>query len=192
MAAKKKINGSAEIVVVLDSSGSMLNLQKDTVTNFNNFIAEQRKLFDNIDVTLISFADKPKTVFAGVPISKVKELSLSDYRPDGYTALNDAIGKALTYLEVKSPSRAIVCIVTDGGENYSKEYTSTQIKEKIQKLENQEGWRFVYLAANVDAFSTGAAIGILPQYTYGWTADKKGLQNMYQAMSTNTCSYFSN
>lgn len=47
------------------------------------------------------------------------------------TAMNDAIGKSLSELLAKSPEKAIICILTDGAENASKEYTSEQVKELI-------------------------------------------------------------
>jgi len=69
------------------------------------------------------------------------------------TAMNDAIGRAMSRLFERNPSKAIICILADGQENASREYNNSQIKEMIQKAENDKGWQVIYLAANQDGFA---------------------------------------
>jgi hypothetical protein len=79
----------------------------------------------------------------------------------------------------------IVCILTDGGENASREFTQPKVKEMIQHAE-AHGWSFVFLAANQDAFATGAMYGINAANTFAFQANAAGTQAAYTSMSTAT------
>ena len=81
--------------------------------------------------------------------------------------------------------KVIVCILTDGQENSSSEFTRDQIKTMIEHAE-KHGWSFVFLAANQDAFATGAQIGIAAAHTASFDATGKGTQAAYATMSDTT------
>lgn len=79
--------------------------------------------------------------------------------PRGMTALNDAILRAVNDTEswlTQNPwftGKTLVVIFTDGLENAS-EATSQQARNRIAEKEAQ-GWEFLYLGANQDAFAVG-------------------------------------
>ena len=91
-------------------------------------------------------------------IQSVPELNETTYYPNGMTAMNDGIGVAIDKAgerlsktkEEDRPSKVIVLIITDGDENYSKEYTGTKIKEMIDTQQNTFNWEFIFLGANVN------------------------------------------
>ena len=111
------------------------------------------------------------------------------------TALYDAIGKTinadkarLKKLGDEAPSKVLVCVVTDGMENDSKEYSLQNIKDLIRDCEKDD-WNFVYLAANQDAFSVGQSFGISGGNTYTYTPTVDGVTNMSNKLSSVTASY---
>lgn len=123
-----------KIVVILDRSGSMVNIWKDTVGGFNTFIAEQKKQPGTADLTLIAFDTSYDVVIRSQDLSAVGQVDLSKYGPRGGTALVDAIGKTIDAVgnelsalkESDRPDKVLVCIVTDGEENSSKVYITSQ------------------------------------------------------------------
>jgi hypothetical protein len=51
----------------------------------------------------------------------------------------------------------VVCIVTDGMENSSLEYTPEQVNDLITARKTA-GWTFIFLAANQDAIAVGSTL----------------------------------
>jgi hypothetical protein len=129
------------------------------------------------------------------------EFPYTDSRPDdvkgpiitprGMTALNDAIGSTVVALgekfaakkEEDRPHQVIVVIVTDGMENSSREYTLPRVRELVLQQQEQWGWTFMYLAANVDAFATGSAYGFGTAQTIAYDATREGTQNVVATAS---------
>jgi hypothetical protein len=81
----------------------------------------------------------------------------------------DAIGRAVK--EVKTQTIPTVIILTDGQENASNKYTKAHIKDLIFERQNN-GWTFVYLGANQDAFAEAGSIGIAPGCTMNYDANR--------------------
>ena len=91
-----------------------------------------------------------------------------DYRPDGTTALLDAIGATINDLQRSrgqeleaDEASVVVVIITDGYENSSKDYNHGQIASLIYKDLRQTGkWTFSYLGATLDAVEIAAKLNI--------------------------------
>jgi len=89
-------------------------------------------------------------------------LTMETFQPRGMTALLDAIGS--TIKNWTGSANPTVIILTDGFENASKTYSKAHIKDLIEQ-KTKEGWTFVYLGANQDAFTEAGNMGIAPQCT---------------------------
>jgi len=178
-------NDAVEILIIADRSGSMSSIESDAVGGFNTFLTEQKAVEGDANLTLVLFDDQYEVKLNSVPLAEVQPLKTIG--PRGMTAMNDAIGKAISTLMQKNPEKAIICIITDGMENASKEYNNYQIKEMIQKAEGEKGWQIVYLAANQDAFEEGASRGISNNINFRATAD--GVSAAYVDMSQTVASY---
>jgi ADP-heptose:LPS heptosyltransferase len=182
------VQQAVEIVVIADRSGSMNTIRDDAIGGFNNFLTEQKQLPGAANLTLILFDDQYEVPVNGVAVQHVAELTRETFVPRGMTAMNDAIGRTLVELETKAPEKAIICILTDGAENASREYTSRQIKDKIKAAEAR-GWEVIFLAANIDAFATGGSLGIATANTMNFDASAEGVHNAYASMSLRASSY---
>ena len=161
---------AARVYFVLDKSGSMAAHADDTIGGMNAFIREQS---DNTVLSLNTFNDKVTTVYADVSKSAVTPLTNMLYRPMGGTALLDAIGYTIrmatnieptSWADQDDDSTVTIVMLTDGNENSSKEYTHAHIRDLVE-LKRLQGWRFVFLGANQDAFLTAKDIGIDPAST---------------------------
>jgi hypothetical protein len=177
-----------KIVFVIDESGSMSSLQGDVIGGFNQLIDDQMDVEGSAEVTLITFANTVKTVLDNVDLEEVDYLTTQNYRPSGGTAMNDAIGTALTKVLREAPEKAIINIFTDGYENVSSEFTAAQVKELVKQAEDK-GYQVVFLAANIDEVAVGHTFGLAAGMTRGFTADAKGMEFAYNSASAATTAY---
>jgi len=160
--------GLAEIIFILDESGSMSSCKDDTIGGFNEFVETQKKIPGEVKFTFIKFSDYYTVVNEGSPLENVDHLNESTYTPSFSTALLDAVGKSINSLttrleeapEEERPEKVLFAILTDGYENASTEYTQKAINEMIKNQRTKEGWEFLFLGADIDAWSGGSSMGI--------------------------------
>ena len=188
-------NEKTQIVCILDRSGSMSSIMSDSIGGFNTFLKQQKELPDEATLTVALFDDKYELLYDDVDIKKVKDITSKEWYPRGVTALYDAIGKTINNVKathrklgVEAPAKVLVCVVTDGHENASKEYTRSDIQKLIQDCEKDD-WNFIYLAANQDAFAVGSSFGISYGNTYTYTASAAGVAGMSTTMNNASVSY---
>jgi uncharacterized protein YegL len=190
-------NEKTQIICILDRSGSMSEngVIYEAINGFNNFLKDQRKLKDNATITVTLFDDRFEMLYDDVPVNNVKDITYDTWTPRGMTALYDAIGKTVNTvrahhktLGVEKPAKVLVCIVTDGKNNASHEYTKDGIRSLIQQCEG-ENWNFVYLAANQSAFEVGTSFGVSGGNTYSFAATGAGANAMSGVMNMVSTSY---
>lgn len=145
----------ASRIFLLDRSGSMETCLDDTIGGYNAFIREQAPFGGTM--TLVLFDHEYSPVYIRRPMGEVVPLTHETYKPRGSTALLDAIGR--TIKEWTGEEAPTVIILTDGLENSSTKFTKAHIKDLID-VKTKEGWQFVYLGANQDAFAEARSIGI--------------------------------
>lgn len=182
-----------EIVCILDRSGSMWTVSDDALGGINQFIKDQKKETGKANLTLILFDNHYEVVYDRVPIKDVEPLD--SYEPRGSTALLDAVGKATTTMykhiqdlpENEKPDNVIITIMTDGQENDSKEYTKGSLKSLIE-ARTSDGWNYVYLSADENAFHDGVSIGIAAHNTVMYSSSSEGTTNTYGLLSHNISS----
>lgn len=185
---KLKDAPTVHIVAIIDRSGSMFNIHDDSIGGFNSFLKEQKSLEGDARISVVLFDDTYKVLYDDLDIQEARALDKTTYTLGGSTAMNDAIGKSLSKLLAKNPEKAVVCILTDGQENASREYTTPQIKQMIEKAQGK-GWPVVFLAANQDAFATGAQYGINKQFTNNFAATAKGTAEAYRGLTASVSNY---
>lgn len=177
----------AEIIVITDRSGSMESIATEVIGGYNNFIDEQRQVAGEARVTFTQFDDRYEVVYAGKPINKVPRLDDSTFVPRGMTALLDAIGKTLEAQGARIAAEkwadlVIVCILTDGRENASQEFSAKRVREMTSHAE-LHGWKFVYLGANQDSFRVARRLGIRNGIVQNYTANAAGTRAAYALTS---------
>ena len=178
------------MVFILDKSGSMASLEQDTIGGFNAMIEKQKKLDGECLVSCVLFDNGQKVIYDRVPISEVRPMTEEDYTAGGCTALVDALGKSVKYIgnihkhlrEEDVPEHTVFVITTDGMENASRIYSSDKVKKMVSKKTEKNGWEFLYLAANIDAVETGAAIGIKSGRSVNYRCDAKGTGLLYETV----------
>ena len=179
------------VCFVIDSSGSMSGSEKDVVGGFNKTIAEQKAVKDgDCIVSLYEFDSRVKKVYLGKNLDEVGDFN---YKVGGMTRLYDGIGTAVDEVgkwlsdmdESERPSKNIVVIITDGGENSSTEYRLKDIREKIKEQTEKYSWDFVYLGNDLSDAKDANDIGI----KYRGFTTKKKFYNNYDVISTGLTAY---
>lgn len=179
-----KRNNEMDIVFLLDRSGSMGGIEDDTIGGYNSYIESQKK--NNVKVTTVLFDDKYEMLHERCDIKNVKPLNNKTYYVRGCTALLDAIGKTINYMDKEKAKKVIFIITTDGLENASREYTRDKIKEMI-KSHNE--WEFMYIGADIDSYAEGSSIGISEKNISSYKKDKKGVSKLFKSLGRASCMF---
>jgi len=192
--SQKSKNLKTHVHIVLDRSGSMSSCHQSTVSGFNEYLNTLRadkegKYF----VTLTQFdsdysGPQIEETFSDLPLSKVCDLEMSDFQPRGMTPLLDAIGVSIIRTEKsvakkRGMNAVVLVIITDGGENSSREFKNDAIANLIDRKE-KDGWTVAYLGANQDAFTVGASMGFKLDKTMNYNTSH--IQNTFKDLATTT------
>lgn len=184
-------NETTELVFILDKSGSMAGLEKDTIGGFNALLEKQRKLPGEVRVTTVLFNQRVELLHDRIPVTGVALITEEDYQVGGMTALLDAIGSTIqkisnvqkSTLQEQRADRVLVVITTDGMENSSCEYSYKKIYEMIAMQKNTANWEFIFLGANIDAVATARQFGVGEDFAVNYHADAEGTQLNYDVVS---------
>ena len=173
---KKKTN-EMDVIFILDRSGSMHGSETDTIGGFNSYIEKNRN--NNYKITTVLFDNEYELLYEGVNIKDVKKLTNKEYYTRGSTALLDAIGRSINYMDQKESKKALFIITTDGYENSSREFSKDKIKKMIKKHTNYE---FMYIGADIDSYTEGESLGIRKSNISNYVKNKKGIGMLFDAV----------
>lgn len=187
----KNNNNTTELVFILDRSGSMHGLEKDTIGGFNSMIEKQKKQEGKCYVSTVLFDDRSSVLHDRLPLEKIPEMTENDYFVGGCTALVDAIGGAIHHIgnihkyarKEDVPQNTMFIIITDGYENASHIYNSDIVKNMIERQKKKYGWEFLFIGANIDAVETAANFGISRDRAVNYHADETGTDIVYETVS---------
>lgn len=188
---------SIEIICILDRSGSMHSIKMDAIGGFNTFIEDQKKVEGEAKVSVYIFDDVYEILYEEQDIQNAPLLNTENFVPRGGTALHDAIGRTINSVgerlaktpEEERPENVLFLIITDGGENMSREFSGNKIKEMIEHQEEKYSWDFTFIGANQDAALVGGLLGIKSHKTMSFAATSDGTNDMMSTLSSYTTSY---
>ena len=180
-----------ELVFILDRSGSMSGLERDTIGGFNSMLEKQKKESGEAFVTTVLFDDKYKLLHDRNDIKRVNAITEKEYYVRGSTALLDAIGITINNIGIalsdtnkeERPGKVLFVIITDGMENSSREFSYEKIKEMVEHQKSKYAWDFIFLGANIDAIMTAGSFGISADRAANFVSDSSGTQLNYRVVS---------
>lgn len=138
------------LTLVIDNSGSMFRIKYDAENGVNNLIANQKEKNGKCELSLFEFNSQVRHKIQNLDINTIGKYQMET---KGSTAMLDAIGTAINttgeYLsslaEHDRPALVIVAIITDGEENSSRKFISSEIKRLIKQQRNVYNWQFTFL-----------------------------------------------
>lgn len=187
--------------LIVDKSGSMNDCIEQTINGFNeqvNRIKQLEEEFQDEEMTigLTTFNSNVTHNFFGVKPSNTLPLTTEDYKPNGSTALLDAIG--LTIQQIESAIKLIpdtvktsvvVVILTDGYENASRIFDLNAIQQKISKLQEEGNWTFSFIGATLDAVDIAVKMSINKNNSYVFEKQKMNSE-VWDKLSDSMTGYF--
>lgn len=182
------------VTFLLDETGSMESIKDDTIGGFNAYLGTLKAEKNPIDFTLVKFDSRRiEKVCIAVPVGQVADLSADNYRPGATTPLIDAAYKTIKAVEAslngKNP-KIVVCIQTDGQENASTEHTWDELNALI-KEKTAAGWQFNFLGTGIDAYDTGARMGVSAMSTMASGLTPQNVRASYSGLAAATADFAS-
>jgi len=157
---------------IVDQSGSMKGMEQQAIAGFNTQLEKIQDLEKTMPdqkflCSLTFFNSEVQDILKNEPVKQIELLSNNNYRPDGMTALLDAVGGSIDRIEKQFGKElendeisVVMIIITDGYENASRYFTYHMVAEKIVSLDETGKWTFSYLGADFDAIHTSKMMNI--------------------------------
>lgn len=194
--------GLTELVFILDRSGSMAGLEKETIGGFNSLIEKQKKNEGDVYVSTVLFDGVSEVLHDRIPLCEIEPMTEDEYYVRGCTALLDALGGAIHHIgnvhkyakEEDRPEKTLFIITTDGQENSSRRYTYKKVKHMVERQKEKFGWEFLFLGANIDAIAEAGRFGIKADRAVNYECDNEGTAINFKVLSQTVsrvveCSY---
>jgi hypothetical protein len=185
----------ANVIIAIDTSGSMEDYLKKGIQNFNSeILSSQQSLYSNaVDIngvvppnelclmTLVFFSGSHsiRVVFQDVPVQDVKPIDPSLYRADGMTALRDTI-VLCDKLNLKYPNRKTMRFFITDGEDTDSNASHSQVREIFAKYEKSKiespdtAHSATFIGSNQDAITLGKSMGLNPSSALTYDDDNIG------------------
>lgn len=182
--------GLTEIVFILDRSGSMGGLEKDTIGGYNSMITKQKEEEGEAIISTVLFDNETEVLHDRVSLDKIGPITDKEYYVRGSTALLDAVGGAIHHIgnvhkyarEEDVPEKTLFIITTDGMENSSRQYSYDKVKKMVERQKEKYHWEFIFLGANIDAVSVANQFGVDKSRAVRYECDSVGTALNYEVM----------
>ena len=174
----------------------MAGLESDTIGGFNGMLTQHRSEGGDVLVSTVLFDHEDEVIHDRVRIAEVPTLTDKEYYTRGSTALLDAMGGAIHHIKnvhkyarpEDRPARTMFIITTDGMENSSTRYTADQVRAMVKQQE-EAGWAFVFLGANIDAVQVAGGLGIRAENAVEFACDAAGVRENFTSLAAMTCAF---
>lgn len=174
-------------LIILDKSGSMECIRQEAVNGYNETLgtikAAQKKHADTQEhfVSLAAFCGCGiEMIYDKTPINEAKKLTVKQYEPCCGTPLFDAIGITIKQLkkdiENNEDAAVLVTVITDGGENASREWDGPAVKALIEHCK-EDGWMISFIGAGDGVIHIATSISITN--TVLWEQTAKGTAEVF-------------
>ena len=196
-----------DISFLVDRSGSMYCMYRETIQGVQSFVDEQKKnaLENNTKthITIKTFDNSVETMngFDNASIDNIpSEINHSCLKPRNTTRLIDTAYEELlsqhrryqNYInslpnevkQLKPNYKRIFALITDGEDNESRLFTSDDLCQLISKFKN-DGVVCMFLGANQDAIIQGNKYGFSSQQSLTYSQNQECANSAFRSMSQN-------
>jgi hypothetical protein len=132
------------------------------------------------------FDDEYQVIRSELHPAQWRAVTNEEVAPSSGTALNDAIGRLVAQAKTDNPDKAALVIMTDSGENCSKEVSNEQAKALLDEC-RARGWQVIFLGMGFDNSGMATQYGADPNQTIA--AGKDSLAVTMRKMAEKRASY---
>lgn len=174
--SKELAKNTAEIIFIIDKSGSVAGTEKVVSAGFKNFLAKIKQLGLPTTISTILFSTKVKIIHDNLDVKNIGDFS---YSAIGGTSLYDTLLSELTRIEKRQnmtgpvPKDTFVITMTDGCDENSR-MPLEDAKQLIERLRSK-GWHFIFLGANQNAKMIAEALSMDPLLAEKYVDNLDGL-----------------
>lgn len=191
------MKNQTDITFILDRSGSMESVRADIIGGFNNFLTTQKATNQDINCSLVQFDHEYQLVYFTIPATVAPLLKYQTYEPRGSTALYDALGQTVKETGERlaslkgefRPNKVVIVVLTDGEENASKKYGSTELSHMIKHQREVYKWEFIFIGANQDAILEADKAGISKLSAMTIAPTSQGYSHAFTSAALNVSQY---
>jgi len=185
--------GRTYIAIVLDRSGSMQTVKKQTINGYNEqvkiLLEEASSDRSETFASLVTFNGSVSEEFFNAPVEILREMHESQYNPDGWTAMRDAVGYTVDKLckdtdPTDEFNSYLVVVISDGEENKSRFWTAERLSQKVKELQDTNRWTFTYIGANQDLSQVQTATGFKLGNMISYNSDARGTESAFHSNAT--------
>lgn len=180
---RRQITG---VTLLLDMSGSMNVRRDETIREVNRYLDKLRSDGQRYKLTVVTFNESINNLLVRKDIRDVGELEYSEYRPDGWTRLLDAVGQTLQNYTYED-DRNLFVVVTDGEENRSRNYGLQEVRNLIDRRRTED-FQFVFLGSGPGSWNVGQSLGFNFSVSTDYT-NPFNTENIYKGLYGATHSY---
>ncbi len=139
--------------IALDASSSMGHYRQETIDAFNGAIRtiKEQCAAHNLEaqVSLVVFSNSAKVQMYPTDPRNFGDLSLSDYNPNGQTALFDGTGLAIKTLDSMPDANEAnvthtIIVLTDGEENNSFTFNGMKLIDELTRVQATKRWTVAF------------------------------------------------
>ena len=98
--------------------------------------------------------------------------------------INDVSFDILNMRRREQPAKVLFCVLTDGEENASEEFSAEKVKSLIEYRKKAFGWEFLFIGANQDVALTAKTYAFNKASTFKFDATAAGIRGAYDEMDT--------
>lgn len=187
------------VAIVLDRSGSMDMIRKQTVDAFNSMVQtiqeKSQESGQETSVSLLTFGNNAKWEFFDQDVATLKPIGYSDFNPNGMTALFDGVGTTIDRLRQVADSEDenvsfLVITITDGGENASSRYDATQVNKFLKLTQSTDRWSYAFQLPHGQGKVFASQYGVPEDNIREWEATVKGVAAVSQVTNAAIGGYY--
>lgn len=184
------------VMLVVDRSGSMHGIWHEALRMLGRVVDEVRAGAtapgQETTLSLVSFSNVVKLHWLAAPLDSVVSLPLQ--RPDGSTALFDAVGDAVDHLSGLPDARSLstsflVIVITDGEENNSRRHERVRLLQRLRDVQATDRWSLVFQVPRGYA-GTVRDLGIPSDNIREWSQDAAGVRQVAEDLTAGMRQYF--
>ena len=194
-----KQNLTNHFIFVLDASGSMSSFEQDVVKAMDEQVANLVQMSKQLDqetrisVYTFDYANNIKNVVFDMDVMRYSTIA-GQYKPDGYTALLDAIGKAYddskTISQLYTEHAFVIMVITDGAENASKRFNRLYPLGFVNMIKNSaDNVTFSAMVPNDGCLKAMVSYGFDQGNVAIWEVSEKGIEEQTKVIAQSLGGY---